>query len=55
MDPMKVKSIEDWEELQNVHDMIFYIGMTNFYMEFVEDYSRIATPLAYLPNNRPYC
>jgi len=45
MDPVKVAAIQNWPELQNVHDMQSFLGFTNFYHCFIADYSQMTLPL----------
>eukprot|EP00253_Pinus_taeda_P030916 PITA_30916 len=45
MEPSRVKSIEDWVEPKNVHDMRVFLGMTNYQWKFVEGYSKVTSAL----------
>jgi len=48
MDPVKVTMIQNWLELQNIHDMQSFLGFTNFYCCFITDYSQLTLPLTNL-------
>ena len=48
MSPEKVKSIQDWPEPWKVKDMQSFLGFTNFYRCFIDNYSGIVTPLTCL-------
>ena len=45
MDLAKVAAIQNWLELQNVHDVQSFLGFTNFYCCFIMDYSQLTLPL----------
>ena len=45
---MKAKRIEivkDWPEPKSVHNIQVFLGFANFYWQFIQGFSRIATPL----------
>ena len=44
----KVKIIQDWPELKKVKDIQSFLGFTNFYHQFIFNYSDIVIPLTYL-------
>ena len=44
----KVQTIQDWPEPHKVKDIQFFLGFTNFYHCFIDNYSDIVTPLTRL-------
>ena len=44
----KVKIIQDWPEPKKVKDIQSFLGFTNFYRQFIFNYSDIVIPLTYL-------
>ncbi|GBG76419.1 hypothetical protein CBR_g22167 [Chara braunii] len=44
-DDVKVASIRDWLRPQSVTEMRSFLGMTDYYRNFVKNYSRVAAPL----------
>jgi len=44
----KVKIIQDWPELKKVKDIQSFIGFTNFYCQFIFNYSNIVILLTCL-------
>ena len=48
MSPDKVQTIQDWPEPQKVKDIQSFLGFTNFYRRFIDNYSDIITPLTCL-------
>ena len=44
----KVKIIQDWLELKKVNNIQFFLEFTNFYCQFIFNYSDIIIPLIYL-------
>ena len=44
----KVQTIQDWPEPQKVKDIQSFLGFTNFYRQFIDNYSDIVTPLTCL-------
>ena len=45
MDPSKVKGITNWPTPTKVKDVQSFLGLANFYCQFVKDFSKIAGPL----------
>ena len=45
MDPKKLKIIEEWPQLQNLHELRSFIGMCSYYRRFIKKFSIIAGPL----------
>ncbi|KIO05095.1 hypothetical protein M404DRAFT_78420, partial [Pisolithus tinctorius Marx 270] len=48
MSSEKVKAICDWPEPQKVKDIQSFLGFTNFYCQFISNYSDIVVPLTWL-------
>ena len=38
MDPMKVASVAEWPELKNKKEVQAFLGFTNFYQKFIQDF-----------------
>ena len=45
MDPKKIKAIVNWQEPKNVKDIRAFIGFANFYWQFIDNFSALASPL----------
>jgi len=45
MDMTKVEAIMPWPTLKCVKDVQAFLGLANFYCHFIQDFSKIATPL----------
>ena len=45
MDPVKIEGVAKWPEPKNVTNVQSFLGFTNFYRRFIEDYAKIARPL----------
>jgi len=48
MDEEKIRTIKEWKEPTNVKGIQSFLGFANFYRRFIQDYSRITTPLTRL-------
>ena len=48
MDPKKIKTVGNWELLENLKDVQTFLGFANFYRRFVLGYSSIVAPLTEL-------
>jgi len=44
----KIRTIKEWKEPTNVKGIQSFLEFANFYRRFIEDYSRITTPLTRL-------
>ncbi|XP_062118644.1 uncharacterized protein LOC133832296 [Humulus lupulus] len=51
MDLEKVRAIQEWKTPTNIKELRSFMGLANNYRQFVDDYSRGATPLAKLLKN----
>jgi len=45
MDMTKVEAIMSWPMLKHIKDIQAFLGLANFYHQFIQDSSKIATPL----------
>nr|XP_016502727.1 PREDICTED: uncharacterized mitochondrial protein AtMg00860-like [Nicotiana tabacum] len=45
MDQQKIQAITDWLPLKDIHALRAFLGLCNFYWQFVKKYSLIAVPL----------
>lgn len=45
MDPSKVEAIVSWPIPNNIHEMRSFLGLAGYYRKFIDNYSKIATPL----------
>jgi hypothetical protein len=45
MDPIRVKTIQDWPEPESYRDIQVFLGFANFYRRFVFNYSEVVRPL----------
>jgi hypothetical protein len=45
MDPIKVKGIIEWPIPWTVRELCAILGFSNYYKDFIQDYSLIACPL----------
>ena len=48
VDPQKIEAIVDWKPPTNVTEVRSFLGLASYYRKFVEEYSKIATPLTKL-------
>jgi hypothetical protein len=44
-DPKKVETVREWPTPANLKDLQSFLGLCNYYRRFIQDYSKIATPL----------
>ena len=45
MDPIKVKAIEDWPTPTDLHSLYSFLDFSNYYKDFIKDYSKLTRPL----------
>ena len=48
VDPTKEEVVKDWPRPKNASEVRSFIGLVGYYQRFVEDFSKIATPLTNL-------
>src|SRR5579859_2056492 len=48
MNPAKVSAITEWPKPKSVHDIRVFLGLANFYRQFIKDFSKIASPITSL-------
>ena len=48
MDPEKVEAVMSWERSKSVFEIRSFLGFTGYYRRFIEDFSRLATPMTRL-------
>ena len=48
MDPEKVEEIMNWERQKSVFEIRSSLGLAGYYKGFIEDFSRLATPMTKL-------
>ena len=41
MDPVKIQTIKNWKILGNIKEVLFFLGLTNFYRKFIRGYLSI--------------
>ncbi|MCO5568346.1 hypothetical protein L7F22_022045 [Adiantum nelumboides] len=45
MDPAKIKAIQDWPKLVNLHEVRSFLGLCSYYRRFIRFFAEIAAPL----------
>ena len=45
VDPGKVKAVMSWERTKSVFEICSFLGLTGYYMRFIEDFSKLAMPM----------
>ena len=48
VDPEKIKSIKDWTTPNSVSDIRSFLGLGGYYLNFIENFLRIACPMTAL-------
>ena len=48
VDPQKIKAVSEWPRPTKVIEIIRFLGLTGYYRRIVQDFSKIATPMARL-------
>ena len=48
MDPEKVEVVMSWERPKSVFEIRSFLGLAGYYRRFIEDFSRLATPMTRL-------
>ena len=44
MEDKTIKAVKQWLKLKSVRDILVFLGFANFYWQFIQDFSHIATP-----------
>ena len=45
VDPEKVEAMMSWERPKSVFEIRSFLGLAGYYRRFIEDFSRLATPV----------
>nr|KYP58012.1 hypothetical protein KK1_004302 [Cajanus cajan] len=45
MDPSKIRSVLQWPIPKNVKGVRGFLGLTDYYQKFIQDYGKLAKPL----------
>ena len=48
VDPKKIRAIKDWPTLTSVTDIRSFLGLSEYYRKFIENFSRITCPVTTL-------
>ena len=48
VDPEKVKAVMSWERPKSVFEIHSFLGLIGYYKRFIEDFSRLKTPMTRL-------
>ena len=48
VDPKKVEAVMSWERPKSVFEICIFLGLAGYYKRFIEDFSRLATPMTRL-------
>ena len=48
VDPEKVEAMVSWERPKSVFEIRSFLGLFGYYRRFIEDFSRLATPMTRL-------
>ena len=51
VDPEKVEAVMSWERPKSVFKIHSFLGLLRYYRRFIEDFSRLATPMIRLTRN----
>ncbi|XP_022032881.1 uncharacterized mitochondrial protein AtMg00860-like [Helianthus annuus] len=53
VDPSKIEAIMNWEAPKTPSEIRIFLGLASYYRRFIENFSRIATPLT-IPKNAKF-
>ena len=45
MDPEKIKVVQEWPDLRDVHEVRSFLGLCSYYRRFIKHFAHIASPL----------
>ena len=48
VDPEKVEAVMSWERPKSVFEIRSFLGLAGYFRRFIEDFSRLATPMTRL-------
>ena len=48
VDPHKIEAIQHWPQPANIHELRSFLGLATYYRKFVQNFSKLATPLTNL-------
>ena len=48
VDPMKLEAMQDWPRCKTLKILHCFLGLTNYYRKFVNNYGKITTPFTTL-------
>ena len=48
VDPAKVEAVLEWKQPKNITDIRSFLGLAGYYRKFIQDFSRIASPMTRL-------
>ena len=51
VDPEKVEAVMSWERPKSVFEIRSFLGLAGYYRRFIEDFSRLASPMTKLTRN----
>ncbi|KAL4037252.1 hypothetical protein IC575_000840 [Cucumis melo] len=55
VDPAKIEAVTGWTRPSTVSEVRSFLGLAGYYRRFVENFSRIATPLTRLTERSSFC
>jgi len=54
MEQKKIKAVKEWKTLTKVKDVESFLGFTNFYQQFIQNFSHTAKPLNELKGKKDW-
>jgi hypothetical protein len=54
VDPKKIEAMQDWTRPKTIKSLCGFLGLTNYYRNFVQNYGKIAVPLIDLLKNNSF-